>query len=52
VTEEPICTKAPQHYWHELGVEDNGEVVHRCGNCLVLKYVGENDEVRYEVPQA
>ena len=53
MTEEPPCTKAQQHYWHELGREDNGETVYRCGNCLMLKYVHPDTLAeRFEAAQA
>lgn len=48
VDEEPTC-KQPQHGWHELGVEDSGETVSRCGSCMALKYVDAEGNERWEV---
>ncbi len=50
MTDEPACPRAPQHSYQSLGVEDNGESAHRCGNCLLLKYVAPDNCVRYEEP--
>ena len=50
--EEPACPKAPQHSYQFLGVEDNGERVHRCGNCLLRKFTDANNAVlRFEEAQ-
>lgn len=52
MTEEPKCKQGYEHSWFFLGVEDNGEKVYRCGNCLVRKYEAPNGTVRYEMPEA
>lgn len=47
--QEPACRTDAPHGWFELGTEDNGEKISRCGNCGALKYVAPDDAVRYEV---
>ena len=47
---EPDCNRT--HDWFCLGVEDNGEIVHRCNNCMALRYDdAEGTVLRYQVPE-
>lgn len=45
--EEPKCGNATAHSWQELGVNDAGETVERCGNCLERRYT-KDGSVRYD----
>lgn len=47
--QEPVCKAGGQHVYFVLGIEDSGEEVARCGNCLTLKYT-QGQQVRFEVP--
>lgn len=46
----PKCKAETGHWWADLGKQDNGEQVHRCGSCLTFKYVKDGVE-RYEAPK-
>lgn len=47
----PVTPRGRDHVWVELGKEDSGEVVSRCGHCKTLRYE-LNGAVRYETPAA
>jgi hypothetical protein len=48
--DEPPCRPGYEHGFADLGKEDNGEQVSRCGTCMTVRYVAEGGAVRYEVP--
>ena len=48
--EEPPCKSSHKHDWFKLGIEDNGDNVHRCGTCMTRKYVKQNGKIVYDIP--